>query len=507
MVKIQTPRFVDGEVRFTATELVRNHRYEARLAGPAEFGTIDRPVHPNASGTAAKIGVPLVDAPSGPYVAQVVDVGVTPEVVVAESEFHVVGTVTADEEPPPARVQLARTATTPTSDVVLTQEILRVTRARRFAEYQLHVDRSLQRETNGAFSPAAYDVILRATREFLERDTTTIIDPGGNYLEGGNLPYLENVASRYPDARLGRTAADGVADIDEELLARPAPVELIWTYWNEEGASFQAMNLILARFQNRRLPNGLALERFSLSYLRPLRNLLYTWGDHEIDRLTVRRRAAEYEYEYGLSLIGRAVPGSLQYVERRSQFLESFHTLLHEALRFHRLDDDTTVVADGFPVLNALRDLHRTLAPGAENQFDGVALQSRVETMAMQYVLAQPEMREFLGGRPMVPYEEPWMDKVDTVRTLCGWGDTSVMSFHELAVHGEQLVMSVRWGDWSDISLTADSAANWARLMRDPVHRYVHAYRTVTGVDLQLGVDATMPAVLLARRSRARVRA
>ncbi|UZN03471.1 hypothetical protein [Cellulomonas sp. S1-8] len=508
MVKIQTPRFKDGEVRFVASELTRHRSYEARLVGPAEFGTTTRELAPPGGGTTAKVGLPIVDAPSGSYVVQVVDLGVDPEQVVAESEFHVVGTSTPQDEPEPARVQLARTAMAPTSDVVLTQEILRVTRARRFADYQLHVDRTLVRETGGAFSPAAYEVILRATREFLERDTTTIIDPGGNYLERGNLPYLENVASRYPDARFGRTATDVVADIDDDLLDRPAPVELIWTYWNEESGIFQVLNLILARFQNRRLPRGGdALQRFSLSYLRPLRNLLYTWGDHEIDRLTVRRRAAEYQYEYGLDIIGRAVPGSLQYVERRSRFLESFHTLLHEALVFYRLDDDTTVVADAFPVLNALRDTHRVLAEGAENQFDGVPLQSRIETLAMQYVLAQPEMREFLGGRPMVPYEEPWMDRVDTLRSLCGWGDTSVTHFHELAVYGEQLVMSVRWGDWSAVNLTADSAANWARLMRDPVHRYVHAYRTVTGVDLQLGVDATMPAVLLARRNRARQRA
>jgi hypothetical protein len=107
----------------------------------------------------------------------------------------------------------------------------------------------------------------------------------------------------------------------------------------------------------------------------------------------------------------------------------------------------------------------------------------------------------------MVPYEEAWMDRVDTMRSLYGWGDTSVTHFHELAVHGEALVMSVRWGDWNAIGLKADSAANWARLMRDSVQRYVHAYRSVTGVDLQLGVDATMPAVLLARRNRTRARA
>ena len=45
----------------------------------------------------------------------------------------------------------------------------------------------------------------------------------------------------------------------------------------------------------------------------------------------MRRRAAEYQFEYGLPLVGRAVPNPGIYVERRSRFLESFHTLLYEA--------------------------------------------------------------------------------------------------------------------------------------------------------------------------------
>lgn len=508
MVKIQTPRFADGKVAFVVTELTRSRTYMLRVTGPAEFGTAEREFRADNRAAAAP-AVDFDDPPAGRYVARVLESRDDVDTVVAERSFHAVGPAADDDDrEPPTRVQLSRTATARTPDTVLTDEIMRVTRAREFRAYQAFVNDALLRETGGAFSSQAYEVIIRATREFLAQDTTSIIDPTGTYLRNGNLPYLENVASRYPDARGGQLPADVVADIDEELLDRPAPVELIWTYWLEESGFHQVLNHVLARFQNRRLPRGSdALTRFSLSYLRPLRNLLYTWGDHEIDRLTVRRRAAEYQYEYGLDLIGRAVPGSLRYVERRSQFLESFHTLLHEALVFYRLDDDTTVVADGFPMLNALRDTHRVLAEGAENQFDGVALQSRVEAMAMQLVLAQPEMREFLGGRPMVPYDEPWMDRVDTMRTLLGWGDTSVTHFHELAVHGEQLVMTVRWGDWSQAGLTADSAANWARLMRDVVHRYVHAYRTVTGVDLHQGVDATMPAVLLAQRNRARQRA
>jgi hypothetical protein len=49
---------------------------------------------------------------------------------------------------------------------------------------------------------------------------------------------------------------------------------------------------------------------------------------------------------------------------------------------------------------------------------------------------------------------------------------------------------------------TRDDAANWAITWRNEIQRYVHAYRAVTGVDLQTGVDATPPTVLLARRER-----
>ena len=38
-----------------------------------------------------------------------------------------------------------------------------------------------------------------------------------------------------------------------------------------------------------------------------------------------------------------------------------------------------------------------------------------------QWLLARPEMREFLQSRAMVPYKEAWMAAVDTMKTLQGW--------------------------------------------------------------------------------------
>lgn len=100
-------------------------------------------------------------------------------------------------------------------------------------------------------------------------------------------------------------------------------------------------------------------------------------------------------------------------------------------------------------------------------------------------ILARPEMREFLGGRPTVVYPEPWMDRVETMRTLQGWGDASILHYRDLARFGERLLLSIRLDLWTD---TADPerAASWARFWREEVQGYIHAYRAVRGFDLSV---------------------
>jgi hypothetical protein len=388
---------------------------------------------------------------------------------------------------------------TTTPDQVLGDLIKAVSNARRFPAYAAKMRDAVCRE-QGDFHVGTYEKLVAQTRLFLAGED--ILDASGRLgsyrTTEGLLPYVDSVVARYPDALRG----DPCSDIDiRTLVQNPFPVELFWCYWEEEGGLVQSLNHILARFQNRHTLQGAdRLERFDLSPLRPMRHLLWSWAEDEIGRLTLRRRAAEYEYEYGLSLVGRAVPGGARYVERRSRFLESFHALLHEAQVFFEADDQTTVVADGFPVLNALRDTHLVLSEGAHNQFGDLPTEARVQMMVMQWILAQPEMRDFLGGRPMVSYDEGWMDRVDTMRRLQGWSATSITHFNELAVFGEQLLLSIRWGHWNDADLTSDSGANWARTWRNAIQRYVHAYRAATGADLVSRIDTRMPSALLARR-------
>ncbi|MGH8612935.1 MAG: hypothetical protein ACREYF_13170, partial [Gammaproteobacteria bacterium] len=107
----------------------------------------------------------------------------------------------------------------------------------------------------------------------------------------------------------------------------------------------------------------------------------------------------------------------------------------------------------------------------------------------MQWFLSRTEIREFLRGRHMVPYQEPWMGAVGDMKRLQGWTDTTITHFHELALTGERILLSVRYGDWVNLNNTEDQAKNWARHWKPEVQLYLHAYQAVTGLDL--GVEVT----------------
>jgi hypothetical protein len=241
------------------------------------------------------------------------------------------------------------------------------------------------------------------------------------------------------------------------------------------------------RFQNRRGPAELdPLAEMAIDPLRPLNNLLWGYIQDEQHRLTLARRVYEYDHEYGLTLVGQAVPRVVG-ADTRSRFLEAFHNLLHRASIFYKEDDDTTMIADPFPVLNALRDVHLLLAEGAHNQWGDLPWTARMEMLMQQWILARPEFREFLPTRIMVPYPEPWMERVDAMRRLQSWGDASVRYFSDLGRFGEQILLSIRFGDWSNI-FDRNAAADWARSWRQEVQWYIHAYQTVTGVDLSADI-------------------
>ena len=128
------------------------------------------------------------------------------------------------------------------------------------------------------------------------------------------------------------------------------------------------------------------------------------------------RRAYEYASQYGLSLFGQRGSTGFEAADNRSKFLRSFHELLALCVKFFEADDDTTVIADPFPVLNALKEVHMVLAEGAHNQFGDLPWVSRVE---MHDHAVDPRA----PGVPRIPrrpgdgsLREAWMDRVDSMR-------------------------------------------------------------------------------------------
>jgi hypothetical protein len=331
----------------------------------------------------------------------------------------------------------------------------------------------------------------------------------------GILPYLALIHKKMPkldivsDANLNEYNLNWNYQLIQERMRFPCMLELIWSYWHEEGMMVQTMNAVTRRFQNVRGPQANdPLANLEIDPLRPLNNIIWGYVQDEQNRLTVVRRNYEYDHHYGLRLEGKAVQ-NFRPVDTRSKFLEAFHHLLRMCSMFYKQDDDTTVKADAFPVLNALKEVHLILSQGAHNQFGDLPSTARVEMLMQQMILARPEFRDFLPTRMMVAYPEPWMDRVDAMKKLQGWTDTSVIHFRSLAMFGEQLLLSVRFGAWSDV-YEPSQAFNWARFWRPQAQGYIHAYRAVTGVDLtgtavDTIVDATMPSVLLQRRLNAQM--
>ena len=301
------------------------------------------------------------------------------------------------------------------------------------------------------------------------------------------LPYFKIIRQKLAELPLKKEIElpfDSCYGILQSRLTNPPLLELIWSYFHEEGGLVQTMNALSLRFQNvRRGVDRDPLANLAIDPLRPLSNLMWGYIEDERNRLTINRRNLEYQYEYGISLIGKAIQ-NIPVAEHRTNFLRGFHELLRSTTEFYQQANFTTVIPDGFPILNHLREVHLMLAEGAHNQYGDLPWVARVEMLTQQWILARPEVREFLGGRIMVPYTEPWMDRVDNMKQLQGWNPTNITHFRDLGVFGEQLLLSIRYGSWNDPTLGGQNAANWAHYWRAEIQRYIHAYKAVTGVDL-----------------------
>ena len=94
------------------------------------------------------------------------------------------------------------------------------------------------------------------------------------------------------------------------------------------------------------------------------------------------------------------------------------------------------MITDEYPLLKTIKEVHLMLAHGAYNQFGDLPWTARAEMLQQQWILARPEVRDFLNTREPVSCEEAWMPQVNTMK-LCEIGPaSSITHFHDLSVYG-----------------------------------------------------------------------
>ncbi|MBL8016627.1 MAG: hypothetical protein JNK43_05095 [Ignavibacteria bacterium] len=359
----------------------------------------------------------------------------------------------------------------------------------------------------------SYSLLKFATEAYVKKLCTLGADDINSdyFTSTGLLPYIDLVYEKISEYEIRKDNKD-CFDTNDIIKSRMSPIflELIWSYWHEEGKLAGTMDAISSRFQNIRGRGPDPMARLDIDPLRPLNNILWGYVQDTQHRLNSTRRIYEYDHHYGLMLADGQMP--VNSVDSRSKFIEAFHNLLYKASIYYKDVDDMTRRPDGFQILNALKEVHMILAENAHNQFGDLPTTARAEMLVEQWILARPEMREFLGGKIMVPYTEPWMDKVDTVKNMQGWTDTSVSYFHKLGKYGEQLLLSIRYDNWSEID-DAAAAGSWAVFWRNEVQQYIHSYFAATGVDLSidsLGNNADkfmLPSIMLQKKIQYRISA
>ena len=186
----------------------------------------------------------------------------------------------------------------------------------------------------------------------------------------------------------------------EQKLENPCLLELIWSYWHEEGMLVQTMNAISMRFQNRRGRADTGSPDAIRHRSAPAAGQL-ALGLHPGRAASAHassRRAYEYDHHYGITAPGSGARHRFAPWTAGRSSIEAFHNLLHLCSIFFKADDDTTVIADGFPVMNAIREVHLVLAEGAQPVRRSAIDRPSGDARSSSGSLRAPEMREFLAA-------------------------------------------------------------------------------------------------------------
>ena len=106
-----------------------------------------------------------------------------------------------------------------------------------------------------------------------------------NSPSGQVLPYYALIIERLEDLPPKPEIVAGAAyeyGILREAATRPPMVELIWSYWHEQGMLIQTMAAVATRFQNRRVGARDPLANLNIDPLRGANNLIWGWIQDEV---------------------------------------------------------------------------------------------------------------------------------------------------------------------------------------------------------------------------------
>lgn len=262
----------------------------------------------------------------------------------------------------------------------------------------------------------------------------------------------------------------------------PFAIELIYNYWLEEGYTIATMRAIIERFKN--LP-GKRTQKLMHLTINPLYNISTALNtvvrmQRSGELMPMDDRNREYQNHYGYSL---SCYKNIQVLDTRSKFQAAFSKLLSTSMRYYRQAEDNTITPDAYPVLLCLQELNIILAEGSVNQSVEMTLDARAELRIYQNILANDNIGEFLRHRPVVPYADPWMGRVDAMKSIQRWSDISIRIYNDLAENGESILLSVRLLDWNNDMVT-DDAITWLGIYENQIKTYVNRYQSVTGVNL-----------------------
>ena len=339
------------------------------------------------------------------------------------------------------------------------------------------------------FGGKPYEALRSAARDFVAQAKVTsfgdLLPPG--YADG----KLAEAETQFPAVQLPR---------DARTPYLPG-VELIWNYWLEEGMLVQTLNVILARFQNRRLPGRDPLVRFDVTPLLPAAQPpvgLRRGRDAPAHRppsrgrVRVRVRVLAHRSRRASTAHGGRAPQRLH--RDLPPGAVPRPPLLQGARRPHRAGRRVPALP------GAARLPHRALAGHAEPvRRDGRRRTRRVHRDAehpgraadagVPRRSADDALPRGVDGPGRQHEVDPGLDRHE---------------HHALQRPGRRSASS-----WSSPSGSATGptpsvggaeAATWAQAFRYGIQKYAAAYRTATGVDLAEEPNAEKPSTLLARR-------